>query len=125
MSLLVKTSIIIRTNQSITTGVITMTKFFLIGFLLISIIGLSTIGVMATGMGPDFMSDDNWHMGPGGRHMRNDYDQDGYEYGCHSYEDTDCEGYHSEDCEEFCEENGYEQEDCPRENEDCSFGGYC
>ena len=102
-----------------------MSKIILIGFLFVSIIALGTFGVMASGIGPGLLNDDNWHMGHGGRHMHSDYDQDEYDYSCHDNENINCEGPHSEECEEFCEEYGYEQQDCPIGNEDCPNSGSC
>ena len=102
-----------------------MVKLFLIGFILISIIGLGTFGVLASGLETEFMNDDNWHMGQGGRHMHDDYDQDDHRYGCSSDENRDCGEYHIGECEEYCEENGYEREDCPGEHDDCQYGSNC
>ena len=101
-----------------------MTKLLLLGLIVLSIITLGTFGAMAAGYGPGFMTGD--HMGRGGGCDRSDdANQDNYRGRCTDSGNEGCNGPNSEECEEYCEENGYAPEDCPRGSEDCPNSGPC
>lgn len=104
-----------------------MANLMLLGLIILSIITLGTFGAMAAGYQPDFF--EGGHMAPsngrGGCDRFDDENQDNYRGRCGGSGEYDCAGPNSEECEEYCEENGYNPDDCPRGSEDCPNSGPC
>ncbi|WP_455392035.1 hypothetical protein [[Eubacterium] cellulosolvens] len=102
-----------------------MSKMMLLGLILLLFISLGTFSVAAVGYEPDFFENNHRSGNHGGCFRFNDDGQESFRGRCYESGENDCDGLNAEECEEYCEENGYSPEDCPRGNDDCPNSGQC